>query len=152
MADRIKLSARHIVVGEGAADCAFLWALTCQRGLEDFQVIAPGEVIQGAGGRAAFTHVLNYLPMLPGFDRVEAILLISDNDDAPDRSFREVVQAVQGAEEFGSRLASIQFLPIRERRQQGPARPSLCTWSPDPTSRAIWRPGASPRPNRVILF
>jgi hypothetical protein len=96
-----RLSARHIVIVEGDADCAFLRALVHQRGLQDFQVVAPSEVAKGAGGRGDFTRVLNYLPILGGFDQVEAILLISDNDESPDTSFGEVVQAVQRAEEFG---------------------------------------------------
>lgn len=127
MADRIKLSAKHIVVVEGDADCAFLRALICQRGLQDFQVIAPGEVAQGAGGRAAFTHVLNYLPIADDFDRVEAILLLSDNDDDPDDSFREVVQAVQRAVEFGEPRRKYP-VPTRPREKASGTSPTIIVY------------------------
>lgn len=128
MADRLdRLSAKHIVIVEGDSDCAFVRALVCKRGLNDFQVIAPSEVSQNAGGRSGFTRILNYLPILPGFDKVDAILLISDNDDSPDSSFSEVVEAIQRAEAFGEPLRKYP-VPSQSRKKASGANPTIIVY------------------------
>lgn len=101
MSNRLKLTSKYVAIVEGDSDCNFLRALLLQRGLQHFQVVAPSEVADNLGGASAFARVLSYLPMLDGFDDVEGILLVSDNDDSPDASFGNVIGAIKNAEEFG---------------------------------------------------
>ncbi|HVP44382.1 MAG TPA: DUF3226 domain-containing protein [Terriglobales bacterium] len=93
-----RLQRNRLIVCEGQSDCAFFSHLIEARGLPDFDVFHPGS--HGAvdvGGRAAFGEFLTGISATPGFDRLRGILVVSDNDIDPGKSFNEVCAHIRNA-------------------------------------------------------
>ena len=85
----------NIIVCEGLHDEAFFRSLLRERQLEHFHTTCPGDPITTAGGRDAFSEFLLGLRTIHGFNpNVKNIILVSDNDSDPERSFREVKKQV----------------------------------------------------------
>jgi hypothetical protein len=80
-----------LILCEGESDKRFLQGLIDVRGLpQEFQVEHPG--IEGdSGGRSKFGAFLRGISTSESFiENVRAVLVVSDNDDVPADSFREV--------------------------------------------------------------
>jgi hypothetical protein len=97
---RIDLTHEWIIVCEGHADKEFFQHLIDKRGLPAFDVPFPREGLR-EGGRPAFSRMLSALRVARGFDRVSAVLIVSDNDDAPADSFNEVRRQIREARDYG---------------------------------------------------
>lgn len=94
---------RHIVLCEGPHDVHFLQSLIATRNLPSFQLACPKDLydnpIEGeGGGRDKFTEYLNGAVATTGFDKVEAILIVSDNDADPARSFTCIQELIGSAD------------------------------------------------------
>jgi hypothetical protein len=89
-----------IVLVEGESDQALLNRLLANRGLVGFQVVAPKD-LGAAGGVGSFTHMLNAITTLDGFEQLRGIIIVSDNDDDPEQSFAQRQQSIRDTEEFG---------------------------------------------------
>lgn len=83
---------------EGQHDSQFFTNLIDTRGLPKFEVCSVNYVLGGTtgtgGGNSRFTEALDALPALPGFDRVQKILLVADNDANPAIEFQNVSAAI----------------------------------------------------------
>ncbi|MGI0015157.1 MAG: DUF3226 domain-containing protein [Nitrososphaera sp.] len=85
----------RLILCEGQSDAAFLRHLIQERRLPDFEVKYPKE--GESGGRSAFGKRLDALRAEPGFERITAVLIMSDNDDDAEASFREIRTQIQWA-------------------------------------------------------
>ena len=85
------ITKRFLIVGEGAGDAAFFTHLCEVRNIEGFQ-------IEDAGGNTNFQRYLEGLPGRTGFDELEAALIVSDNDETPDDSWKEVRRQLKKAD------------------------------------------------------
>ena len=72
-----------LVVGEGKGDLAFLKYLCQHRNLTDFQ-------LEEAGGTGKFPIYLQGLSSRSNFDSLQRLLVVADNDDTPDESFKRI--------------------------------------------------------------
>jgi hypothetical protein len=94
-----KLSAiteKYIILCEGIHDAEFFRHLIQLNGFQDFQICSVEYVLgEKHGGNTKFTDALDELVALPGFDGLEKILLVSDNDLDPTQSFQGIAAAIQ---------------------------------------------------------
>lgn len=91
-----------VILCEGARDGAFFRHLIRERGLPHFEVTYPTEnTLEGerieTGGRQGFSLALRGFRAGTRWMDLSAILIASDNDDDPTRSFREVQQQIVDA-------------------------------------------------------
>jgi hypothetical protein len=77
------LTEKYLIVGEGPSDAAFCRHLCEVRSIMGFQ-------FEYADGKTNYERYLNGLQARTGFDNLEAILIVADNDETPDDSFRNV--------------------------------------------------------------
>jgi hypothetical protein len=82
---RPPISRDFLIIGEGQGDAAFVKYLCAARelGADHFQ-------IEEAGGSGKFEAYIGGLRFRPNFDRVKGLLVIGDNDDAPDDNFGNI--------------------------------------------------------------
>lgn len=78
---------------EGEADKRVFEALIRERNLPEFQIVHAAEW-GGVGGRSGFPKAMKDIHVLSGFDSVQNMLLVSDND-ALNTSFGEVQRALK---------------------------------------------------------
>lgn len=83
---RYTFMGERFILCEGDDDKLFLEALINERSLPRFQIRHTGECSDKGGGVDGFVHALNGIETIVGFDRIRAILLVTDNDTIP-RSF-----------------------------------------------------------------
>lgn len=96
-----KFTERFVILCEGDNDTAFFAALIANRGLPRFQIVSPRDVGLQGGGRPDFAQALTSFWAIPGFKEVvEAVLIVSDNDDNPAQALNEVKAALQKAEPY----------------------------------------------------
>jgi hypothetical protein len=86
----IQLKHSRAIICEGLADQAFFMRLIHDRGLPDFD-------IPDGKGRSYFSEILRGLRAGSHRTKLNALLIVSDNDDDPKRSFYEVQQQIQVA-------------------------------------------------------
>lgn len=78
---------------EGFADKAFFSRLIQERGLPSFDIPFPN--CETKGGRGHFSEMLKAIRASSKYSQLSAILIVSDNDNNPDASFREVQEQIQ---------------------------------------------------------
>lgn len=83
-----------IIVCEGDSDCRFLSILLERRGINGFQVA------KHAKGKDGFENRLRTIRINDDFDKIETILLVSDNDDIPKSSFENIAKQVRRAKGY----------------------------------------------------
>ncbi len=88
-----------VIVCEGQGDQAFFLNLIKTRGLPKFTVVFPNDKPdQGIpGGVDGFAGRLRALRAERGFDKIEGIIVVSDNDSNPETSFARVQRQVTEA-------------------------------------------------------
>jgi hypothetical protein len=86
---------------EGPGDKSLFQRLLTLHGLTDkFEVDHPGRSSGGAG-RGGFAKYLSGASVSPSFlDNVEVVLIVSDNDDDPAESFKEIVDGLKSEKIF----------------------------------------------------
>lgn len=89
----------RLLLCEGQGDEAFFRHLITERRLLQFQTTYPRK--EGVpAGKDAFGDFLAGLRAAPGFEKLSGILIVSDNDDDPGRSFALVQQQIRSAEKY----------------------------------------------------
>ena len=89
----IELTHHWTIVCEGFADKAFFSRLIQERGLPSFNIPFPND--ETKGGRNHFSEMLKALRASSKYSQLSAILIVSDNDNNPAASFREVREQIQ---------------------------------------------------------
>lgn len=84
----------RLLLCEGPEDVAFFQRLIETRSLPRFRIRHTGGRASAAGGNSRFGSALKALKLEAG---VKDILIVADNDEAPDKSFANVCRPIQGA-------------------------------------------------------
>ena len=93
---------RRVILCEGKGDKVFFERLIANRGLPQFTVIYPNDQRETApGGRSGFPQRLKALQVESGFSNIMGILVTSDNDEDPNRSFGDIQAKLREAGGFG---------------------------------------------------
>jgi hypothetical protein len=88
-----------VLLCEGQHDSQFFTHLIRVRNLPKFEVCSVNYVLgESHGGNTKFTEALDELPAIPGFEKVQKVLVVADNDLEPTRSFNDVVAAIAATE------------------------------------------------------
>lgn len=72
-----------LVVGEGTGDASFIGYLCRSRNISGFQV-------EDARGESKFVSHIKGLKSRRGYERLKAVLIVSDNDESPEASFTKI--------------------------------------------------------------
>jgi hypothetical protein len=99
----------RFILCEGDDDKYFLEALLSERSLPRFQVRHTGECSDKGGGVSGFAHALNGVEAIVGFDRVRAILLVTDNDNIP-KSFNGMKRIIKALKQTPPKNANERFV------------------------------------------
>lgn len=84
----------RLLLCEGPEDVAFFQRLIETRSLPRFRIRDTGGKASKRAGNTRFGHALTALKLEKG---VKDILIVSDNDEAPDQSFSKVCRQIQSA-------------------------------------------------------
>lgn len=93
------IQSSRLLLCEGQGDEAFFRHLITERGLPQFQIVFPKKEGTPAG-KDAFGHFLVGLRAAPGVEKLAGILIVSDNDNDPHRSFGLVQGQIRSAEKY----------------------------------------------------
>lgn len=92
------IDCQKVILCEGFGDASFLKHLVEARNLPRFWITYPTQDDPNQpGGRDGFRDRLKALRLVRGFANVTDILVISDNDDSPAKSFQKVIELVESA-------------------------------------------------------
>ena len=83
----------RLLLCEGPEDVAFFQRLIETRSLPRFRIKPTGGKASTAGGNSQFGRALKALKLEPD---VKDILIVADNDEAPDQSFANVCRQIHG--------------------------------------------------------
>lgn len=90
-----------LILCEGESDKRFLHQLIAVRQIaDDFQIRFPSRGKDNRGGRSKFGAWLDTAKDVGGWDNIRAVLLISDNDEDPQKSLEEVKTSLRDAAGF----------------------------------------------------
>jgi len=104
------LTETTLILCEGKGDERFLTHLLESRNVTGFQTAFPearkdddGNLIAGAGayGRGGFWYELDALKTVRGFEALRNVVIVTDSDNDPVVSFREVQDQITRAQEYG---------------------------------------------------
>ncbi len=84
----------RLLLCEGPEDVAFFQRLIETRSLPRFRIRDTGGKVSKAAGNTRFGHALTALKLEKG---VKDILIVADNDEAPDQSFSNVCRQIRSA-------------------------------------------------------
>lgn len=98
----------RLIICEGPDDAAFLHHFITQRNLRRCHIRHTGKSRHSAGGNTKFDDALRNAKLNPEFGKIQRILLISDNDLAPEKSFKAVQRQVENA---GFGVAQAELVP-----------------------------------------
>jgi hypothetical protein len=94
----IKFEKKWLMVVEGDADRLIFGNLLERRGIDDFQVEVPRNNPDETGGLDRIGKFLATLPSSETFRaKVKAILIVADNDNAPEKQFKRVQDRIHDA-------------------------------------------------------
>lgn len=98
----LQIAERYVLLCEGQHDSQFFTHLIMQNpGLPAFVISSVSYVLGAAhGGNTRFTQALDELPAIPGFDLVERILIVADNDLDPVASFSALANQINATAPF----------------------------------------------------
>lgn len=95
MARLTRITEPFVLLCEGQHDSQFFTHLIRVRNLPRFEVCSVNYVLGvSRGGNTKFTEALDELPAIPGFQNVQKILIVADNDLNPTTAFTDVVTAI----------------------------------------------------------
>ncbi|MGA9569231.1 MAG: DUF3226 domain-containing protein [Candidatus Acidiferrales bacterium] len=77
------ITEEFLVVGEGSGDASFIDYLCRTRNISGFQV-------EDARGESKFVNHIKGLRSRTGYQRLKAVLVVSDNDESPNASFNKI--------------------------------------------------------------
>ena len=89
------IKASRLILCEGDGDVAFYRHLIENRGLPPYDVDRPVRV-EGSGN-TGFARRLEALKVQPGFEHLETVVIASDNDTNPERSYENIRRQVESA-------------------------------------------------------
>lgn len=91
---------KYVLLCEGAHDAEFFKALIDDRNLPGFTIASCGFAtrLDGKDGISHLTGALEGITTLAGFEQVEAVLIVADNDSDGAATFAEIVDMVGAAE------------------------------------------------------
>lgn len=87
----------YLILVEGAGDAAFFRHVIKARTIpDDFDVRCPrdGKNVNGSGN-TRFREALDAFAIIPGFDKLRGILIVTDNDEDPMASFKNVQDQIR---------------------------------------------------------
>ena len=118
---------KHLLLCEGMHDAQFFTYLGQLKTLPPFQITSCGNVagsLRGRDGIDYLTAALNALPAIPHFPKLEAILIVADNDSDPSEAFKKVQKLIVATADIapGQRYA----VPKVELEREG-ANPVMVT-------------------------
>lgn len=88
-----KITEKYVLLCEGMHDAQFFSHFIRERNLPSFTISSCGHAADvGRDGIGFLTDALNELPSIPGFEKVEAVLIVADNDSDPTGKFNDVVK------------------------------------------------------------
>jgi Protein of unknown function (DUF3226) len=87
------VSTKPILLAEGAGDEAFFRNLIKIRKLKSVDIRSPKP--GAASGTTTFAERLIGLKAETGFEKCPVVLIVADNDEAPERSFRSIVDQIR---------------------------------------------------------
>jgi hypothetical protein len=87
-APKTPITERALIVGEGKSDAAFLKHLCALHGVT-------GILVEESGGTGKFPQYFDALKQRTYFDRLQAMLVVGDNDDRPDDSFKALCRCLK---------------------------------------------------------
>ena len=109
------IKSNYVLLCEGMHDAQFFSYLISQRSLPRFEISSCGNVLDSPRrGIDSLTDALDELPTFPGFQNVEAILIVADNDDDPTAAFTKVTEMIN---------ATADILGFPNRRYVAPSAP-----------------------------
>lgn len=83
-----------LIICEGESDCRFLDALFVRRNVSGYQLVKP------AKGKTGFEDRLRTIRANDDFKKIEAIILVTDNDDEPGSSFDRITGQIRQARRY----------------------------------------------------
>lgn len=84
LSQKITITGERLIVGEGASDAAFFNFLCQERAINGFEV-------HGVSGNSSFGNFLKAAKAMTGTpSKLKSVILVADNDETPDDSFRNV--------------------------------------------------------------
>jgi hypothetical protein len=90
-----RITEPFVLLCEGQHDSQFFTHLINVRHLPKFEVCSVNYVLGSTrGGNTKFTEALDELPAIPGFENVEKVLIVADNDLDPVAAFNGIVTAI----------------------------------------------------------
>jgi hypothetical protein len=114
---------RAMLIVEGDSDACFLRNLLQHHTIPDVGVYHGRHPLPS--GKQGFTQVLLALPVRPGFEVVRRLVVVTDSDDDPVRSFAAVQEQLKAAG-FGTPERPMKFGP--RRNELPPAAVLLLPW------------------------
>src|ERR1700743_3421254 len=87
----------RLILCEGPDDAAFLSRLITVRDLPRCPIRHSGKSRHSPGGNTKFDDALRTARLNDAFDKIKRILIVSDNDDDPNTSFRSVRRQIESA-------------------------------------------------------
>lgn len=92
-----KLHRKVLLLCEGKGDAGFFSALREQREIGEFQICFPNPETASGFGVSAFGQFLTALKLRHGYDDLEAIVCVIDNDNSPAKAIKDVKKLIQEA-------------------------------------------------------
>lgn len=90
-----RITQPFVLLCEGQHDSQFFTHLITSRNLPRFEVCSVNYVLGDTrGGNTKFTEALDELPAIPGFQNVQKVLIVADNDLDPVAAFDEIKVAI----------------------------------------------------------
>lgn len=97
---KVEFTHPRLIITEGIEDTAFLRALIKSRKIKEFNVY-PNIDVGREEGNSAFKSSAIACLAITGFDAVNDILLVADNDGDPKKSFSEICAQIEAARTEG---------------------------------------------------
>jgi hypothetical protein len=91
----------NLVLCEGGHDQSFVRAILAHVGRSaDFQTANPSEIIGGKGGNSHWAAVMAAIVGTTGFETLNGLIVVADNDADPAANIRAVKKALRSAPKF----------------------------------------------------
>lgn len=90
-----RITEPYVLLCEGMHDAQFFSHFIREKNLPTFTISSCGHAADADGDGISFlTEALDELPSIPGFETVEAVLIVADNDSDPSGKFNDVVKMI----------------------------------------------------------
>jgi len=125
-----RINEPFVLLCEGQHDSQFFeWLLRSDTSLPTFTISSVSYMLGGVsqGGNSRFTEVLDELVGIPGFEHVQKVLIVSDNDLVPQDSFDSIVAQINATAEIIGPPARRYTAPAEPKKKAG-NNPSLCVY------------------------